>query len=248
MIVRERRDEFVLITQHDHARLSGEIAERLNKEIYLNRNREAVIFAAYEHDRGWIPLDRRCRSNEETRTPYTFMDYPLVEKLQSYRRGIDEMEEKNAYAALLASLHFVSFFHLESAPEESVPFVQGEQTRQRSIMERLEEADHACVARHLEILQFCDLFSLYVCLNEPGSTQEEVHPWYRGGIRFLGETSAVRWVDAMKIAVDRLPFEDTFQSGISYTTVTKRSIREGGFDQDLSDAVWTMQPVEFWKD
>nr|WP_253735858.1 DUF3891 family protein [Paenibacillus sp. FJAT-26967] len=33
------------------------------------------------------------------------------------------------------------------------------------------------IEQHFKLLKLCDELSLYVCLNEPGVSKDEEHPW-----------------------------------------------------------------------
>ncbi|WJH35961.1 DUF3891 family protein [Paenibacillus sp. CC-CFT747] len=112
MIVYERDDVWVMTAQDDHARFSGAAAgfwkdESLTGSVLY----EDVRLAIQEHDRGWIPLDVHPMWNDREQRPYSFRDLPVGLKLPYYRQGVDEVQERNEYAALLNSLHYASFFH-----------------------------------------------------------------------------------------------------------------------------------------
>jgi hypothetical protein len=66
MIVRETEREFVMITQHDHAHLSGVLASHFTKEFFREDSYyQELILAIYEHDRSWIRLDDTPIWNDE---------------------------------------------------------------------------------------------------------------------------------------------------------------------------------------
>ncbi len=73
MIIRERKDSYIMIKQHDHAFLSGEITKHFNPALLNSEDSfEDVIYAAYEHDCSWIGLDDTPIWNDGATTPYTF--------------------------------------------------------------------------------------------------------------------------------------------------------------------------------
>nr|AYQ72090.1 DUF3891 family protein [Cohnella candidum] len=110
MIIREIQDSFVMVTQHDHALLSGEIAKHFTDPYFVDgAYRADVELAIREHDRGWIRLDDAPIWNDRDAKPFSFMDYPLLPKLTHYRLGIDEVQAQSEYAALLCSMHYCSF-------------------------------------------------------------------------------------------------------------------------------------------
>ncbi|WP_168122358.1 DUF3891 family protein [Paenibacillus sp. HB172176] len=184
MIVRETKTEFVMTTQHEHACFSGEIAAHFKSELWIDPHLlEAVLLAIREHDRGWISLDETPVWYDRIKAPYSFMDYPLYPKLPMYTRGIDEVEDRNAYAALICSLHYASFKAIRaSSHPDCIAYIQHEEERQNRITQQLRLSPASpVIAQHLRLLQLCDEISLYVCMNEPGAGKDEEHPWYRDG-------------------------------------------------------------------
>jgi len=74
MILLERNESFLMVTQQDHAKLSGEIASNWKQNYFAGIERkDDVIQAIYEHDRCWIELtNSHCgmkRNNSPTRLP-----------------------------------------------------------------------------------------------------------------------------------------------------------------------------------
>ncbi|MDT2191313.1 DUF3891 family protein [Paenibacillus larvae] len=108
MIVYEREHDFVMTRQDDHARLAGMWIPYW-KRFYGDR-REEMHLSVTEHDRGWIDLDETPLWNDAEDKPYTFIDTPVLLRLAFYTKGLDKVQSKSPYAALINSLHFTSFF------------------------------------------------------------------------------------------------------------------------------------------
>lgn len=115
MIVTQRNEQWLELTeQHEHAFLSYEIAKHWHRNLFpYPDRREEVLLAIREHDRAWIPLDKKVTFHAKELYPHDFIHFPLQTKLDAYRRGVDEVEAQSAYAAILCSLHFCSFFSKE---------------------------------------------------------------------------------------------------------------------------------------
>ncbi len=233
MIIRKHEEEFILIHQHEHAKLSGDICSNMNKELFLNANIPDVVTAVYEHDRSWIRLDPQYQVNPDTYIPYSFQDYPLEEKIIAYTQGLDETEEINKYAGLLCSLHYVSFFDNWSPPE-SKSFIEKEEQRQVKILAELGHVDRKVIEAHLNILQFCDRLSLYVCLNDPGVPKNKEHEWYREGISHSESINPsgnmpirTSWMNDYEVQVAGFPFTDEFETWIRYSRVSKEHVDSG---------------------
>ncbi|MCZ8512708.1 DUF3891 family protein [Paenibacillus filicis] len=251
MIIREQADAFVLIAQHDHGFVSGEFAQGLKDACYGEAGdgrREDTVLAAYEHDRSWIGLDAVPLWNDQANRPYSFMDYPLAPKLGSYRKGLDELERMNPYAALLASLHYASFF-VKTEEAEGEMFYRHERERQKRLRDQI-QTPGGTVERHFKLLQLCDDLSLYVCLNEPGTAKEAEHPWFRSGFarseafHSLGDRPLVgRWLDERTMTVDGTPFREAFVLHLRSKRVAKDRIAEHGIALAYAEAPWTMQEI-----
>src|SRR5690625_5094747 len=109
------------------------------------------------------------------------MDFPILPKLVLYEKGVDEVEEKDPYAAALCSAHYSSF--LSSHPSHKVKYyLMKEEERRNKILSSLPNISSDTFNKHLAILQFSDNISLYICLNEPGVNKAEEHRFFRSGI------------------------------------------------------------------
>lgn len=255
MIVYERPGDFVMIKQHDHAQLSAEIAKHVNQSVFLDPSRrEDVLYSILEHDRGWIDLDDVPIWNDHVHSPYSFMDFPSLLKLAFYKKGIDEVEQENRYAALLCSLHFVSFFDGDEA-QATQQFVRHEKARQEKI--KLEEgigtrSDEKELELYFNLLQFCDNVSLYVCLNEPGVKKSEELSWYRHGFpqlfSFLDREKIMpRWVGADKVALSPFPLNRELEASVRIKEVKKVDLAWIGIAQAYEKADYENRVVTFIK-
>ncbi|MGE6753490.1 DUF3891 family protein [Rossellomorea sp. NPDC071047] len=234
MIIRETKDSFIMIRQHDHAFLSGETIKHFNRNLLKSDEFfEDALYAAYQHDRSWIGLDETPIWNDREKTPYTFSDYPLLPKLAFYKIGVDEIERVNTYASLLCSLHFCSFFS-QSKNKDCLVFLTGEARRQMRLKESFPDLDEELLQQHFHLLQFSDNLSLYLCLNEPGVGKEDEHPWFRNGFKHTEifhhdhQPLTVRWMNEKEVTLDPYPFNKDFHVSLQYKIVTKGLIEEMG--------------------
>lgn len=251
MIVREKDDHFVMITQHEHANISRKLVDHWKNNFLLrSKLREEADWAIRHHDRAWIPLDRAPEWNEEKQRPYSFVDYPLDKKLAAYQRGIKEVASQSLYAGMLCSMHYASFFSEDSEDEQIRTFLSNERKRQHQLFEMMEmDIPQDIYDLHFRRLQFCDDLSLYVCMQEPGTSKEEEVSWFKNGFRqpfdFAPAGMVAHWKDQETVSVGPFPFEEPFSIEIPYKTVYKKAIADKGLSEAFHDADIHNQRVAF---
>jgi hypothetical protein len=212
VIVREKNGGFVLVEQHEHGKISGEFARHWNEGL---TPLESTLYAIVNHDVAWRELDRKLSWNPETGSPYTFIDYPLVPKLEAYTKGIDLVESHSPYAGCLCSMHYASF--VKNFTEEfAVSFKDSEERRQERLKRGMGEDELANLGHNFRLLQLCDDLSLFVCLNEPGRND---FPWYRQGFKFEGERILPVWEDEGTLRFEPQLFTAPFEISIPYQMI-----------------------------
>lgn len=228
MIVREDGEGFVLVEQYEHAKVSGEFARHFARE---PRPLESTLYAITEHDLAWRELDEEILWNPEKERPYDFIEYPLTRRINAYRRGLDQIQEADPYAACLCSLHYHSL--VRDAVPEAEEFREGEENRQRKLKEQMTAEELENLDYNFRLLQLCDDFSLFVCLNKPGRNEVS---WYRNGLSFGGETFMPVWEDLRTLKFEPNPFSEGFTVTIPYTTVDRTGENRGTGHLDLKIA------------
>ncbi|WP_282941352.1 DUF3891 family protein [Paenibacillus sp. RC67] len=251
MIIRETEHEFIMTTQHNHAGLSGQFAAHFCDDLFLgNAYIPVVLQAIHEHDRAWIRLDQTPIWNDEDHVPFSFSDYPMLPKLVLYKLGIDEVEQINAYAALLCSMHYASFQHIRnSLHPDCIAFCSGEASRQARLEENL-KVPKEVLERHFHLLQLCDDLSLYVCLNNPGASKEKEHPWYREGFKRSeplllegGRRLMAEWISENEIKMTPFPFKHDFKMIVPIKRVSKDAIRTLGMNKAYAKTMMQEQEI-----
>src|SRR2546421_10285790 len=108
MIRRRVGDEFWLITQHDHALVSGKLAEHFgNDQFQLPAPRESVILGTSLHDCGWPVHDEAPTLNTLGEPRDVFETTPQI-GLTTWPESSRRATERDSYAGLLVSLHNLS--------------------------------------------------------------------------------------------------------------------------------------------
>ncbi len=229
MIVRDSGDGFLLVEQYEHAKVSGEFARHFAGE---PRPLESTLYAINEHDLAWKELDRKVIWDTEKEKPCNFTEYPLPQRIEAYRRGLDQIEAADPYAACLCSLHYHSLVR-ESVPEAE-EFREGEESRQKRLKEQMSGEELANLDYNFRLLQLCDNFSLFVCLNEPGHNEVS---WYKNGLKFGEKTFSPVWEDPRTLRFEPNPFSEGFEVTIPYALVGKAGEHRGTGHLDLQIAV-----------
>jgi hypothetical protein len=192
MLVSRRNGTLNLVTQPDHGRLAGALAEHWgNDEFALPALREPLLYTAAYHDDGWKPLDEEPVWDPSEQRPAHFLEVPLPVVAAAYRQGVDAIYEASPIAGALESLHFTGFYRarwgMDDAPHVDHPDVPGivefeEDRRARAIREswptaRARSDFERDVWHAYEILQVLDLLSLCLCLvdlDSPSTSEVEV--------------------------------------------------------------------------
>jgi hypothetical protein len=251
MIVREHPNAFIMIEQDNHAHISSEIINKWHDVFSVDKkHKESVLYAIYMHDFGWKPFDIQPLWNDVEQAPYTFIDFPTPAKAVLYTHGINVVEEQDVYAALLCSEHYTRFL-LHDDSIEARAFVRKEKKRQQQYMAMLPQFDKHLFDCHYGLLQLCDNLSLYMCLNEPNVTNENVHPFFLGGISlssalpiFNTSKMQLNWKDERTIIINDAPFLPGLTVKLKQKTVQKEMIRRKGLIKAYQSATMQMLDIQ----
>lgn len=178
-----------MITQPSHAALSGEFAARM-AGVNLPNLDAPVIRAIALHDAGWGMPDAQAIMQSRSvgqGAPRSFVACGVGEFVNAWEKSIDVAASASATGGYIVSRHFerIARAHSskasESKPSESVPpaiesFLQNEAARQARLAAKQERTPEELEAL-TDVLQFCDLLSLYVCC---GARQNVEFPAYFG--------------------------------------------------------------------
>lgn len=251
MIIRNRLNELIMITQHDHALVSGLLSENVQTSLFKgSAKRKSVEIAIREHDRAWMPVDKYPIMNDKTQLPFSFMDFPVSYKALIYKYGIDEVEEKDAYAALLCSTHYAHFMS-KSKEGDAKTFLEGENIRRCRLKTAVSCYDEEHFQFHFNLLKFCDNLSLYISLNEPGIPKEKSHPFYKNGIQspFVeGERIKVNWKDQTTITLAPFPFQHPLNISLKQKVVPKEEVVNKGIAHAYLDSPFEKIDIRLTKE
>ena len=168
-----------LVAQPDHAALAGDLAAAFSSPD-LSEIGEDVVQAISLHDAGWAKFDLKestapphdvkfhpmCAASGK---PLSFFEISPADFTRAWKESIDKAESASALGGMLVSKHFCrlgqGFMH-DRATDPGAKlvheFLQGETRRQANLAKTVDRA-RTEVDRLVDLLQFCDLLSLYLC-------------------------------------------------------------------------------------
>lgn len=213
VIIQERVHDYRFITQHDHGRLSGELAAAWRDPETGKEISEELLIATYLHDVLWVQMDRVPSFDFESGKPLDFLAYPEAEKLEQYELGIDLITSVDPYTALLHALHFSEFVNREKHPA----FRQRMDMRIAHLRASLGEARCENVDSDLQKLRFFDVLSLLLCMTGPGIPRTPP-PWLNPSPH-LTKRGLSAWWEGDDFILDPYRFNETLQVWIPYRDI-----------------------------
>lgn len=231
VIVYEKEDSFIMITQHDHAKISGDLLSSFSSSMFKGNERlDELVYAAYEHDSSWIDLDRIPLWNDAANCPFSFRDFPGNIRFFFYSRGLDQVQQKSEYAALLGSILYTSLAE-KFRNDDAIRFINREFGRQSDIIQRL-NIDVKLLQQHVKALILCDELSLFVCMEEPGTPRNE-YEWFANGFSFwfgdLDQPALLpEWSNDTMVELVPFPFRGEIETTVLYKEVSKSDIAAVG--------------------
>jgi hypothetical protein len=119
MIVVPESATLLLVTQPDHAHLSGELLSLWRAGGLPDHPRRAdLLFAAREHDNGWREADAAPRWDAGRGLPHDFLSLPRRERIEIWERGPCRFAAERPYAALLIARHALGLFRNRRGEED----------------------------------------------------------------------------------------------------------------------------------
>jgi hypothetical protein len=173
-----------MITQPSHAALAGEFAARMTGG-NLPTLDAPVIRAIALHDAGWGMPDAQAIMQSRSigqGAPKSFIACGVGEFVNAWEKSIDVAASASATGGYIVSHHFERIAKVNSSKlpkgdrQTAESFLQNEATRQARLAAKQERTPEE-LELLTDVLQFCDLLSLYVCC---GAQQNVEFPEYFG--------------------------------------------------------------------
>lgn len=137
MIVVSDGPELLLVTQSDHAHLSGELLSLWSRDgLPAHPRRSELIFAARHHDNGWRETDAAPPVDPESGRPRDFLGMPRDLRFEIWERGTARFLEESAYAALLITQHALELHRDRVGDARWSGFLDRLEQRRSELLER----------------------------------------------------------------------------------------------------------------
>ncbi|HET6880029.1 MAG TPA: DUF3891 family protein [Pirellulales bacterium] len=179
---------WTLISQVEHARLSGALAEAWDEDRFAGLPRDELVAAIAHHDDGWSAWEVSPKVDPKSGRPLDFTETPLPDSLAIWRESIARAEQFGPLAAYMVSGHFSALLERFNSRWKSDStlerLAQGFLQEQRSDRERFldkwrhhdnQEEGQVAAERAVAWLQTFDALSLWLCCAER-SEAETFHP------------------------------------------------------------------------
>jgi hypothetical protein len=162
---------WLLISQVEHARVSGEITANWREEFT-----DDVVDAIAHHDDGWASWEADPKLNPEIGAPFSFLEMPVAAALVIWDHSIAAAEKFGSLAAYVVAGHFYNL--LSNSDHATDPLATAWLTAKRKHRTvwldewiragRSHTLEYAKGAQHM--LLVADLFSLWLCCEAPLSS------------------------------------------------------------------------------
>jgi hypothetical protein len=162
---------WLLISQVEHARVSGELVSNLRESFT-----DEIINAITHHDDGWAAWELEPKLNPEIGAPFSFLEMPVAAALVIWDHSIGAAEKFGPLAAyMVAGLFYNLLSNSENAKDPLANAWLTAKRKQRTTW--LDEWVRTSSAPSLEyakaaqqLLLVADLFSLWLCCEAPVAT------------------------------------------------------------------------------
>jgi hypothetical protein len=208
-----KSEKYHLVRQPDHARLSGKIVEHFAIAGAPSVD-DNIVRGISLHDEGWTDIDtgrERLSATAATYSgenvalnaegkPLSFIEIKAGDFLRAWRGSIECAEAVAPIAALIVSGHFqrIGKFGVSTGnyshddAQRMREFLACEEKREHRLL-RLQGRDEKEVQYWTDVLQFCDLLSLYLCCGSEESVE------FPQPIRPGGETIRLQVQDGVNV-------------------------------------------------
>jgi hypothetical protein len=173
----DRGDNWLLVPQIAHARLSGQLATDWSEaSLRTIEPRAELLTAIARHDEGWADWDATPGVDATTGRPLSFLEMPQSASIEIWQKSISAAEALGPLAAHVVSAHFTTLLQNAGSRWSADPrqfqiarkfLDEYSENRERWLAEwqhpEPTRRTRKVVDRALHYLQFFDMLSLWLC-------------------------------------------------------------------------------------
>lgn len=168
IIVHAEGTRLRLVTQSDHAHLSCAVLGLWRDDgLPSHPRRQALLFAAREHDNGWREADAAPQVNPATGRPYDFSSLPQNHRREIWRRGTERHVEQHPLAALLILEHALALHSASYEDPDWRPLLDRWRELRETLLESV-DLGPASLAEDYRFLAVADAVALAGAGGTPG--------------------------------------------------------------------------------
>jgi hypothetical protein len=177
---------WILISQVDHAQVSGRLAAAWQGiDLLAGAERDEMIFAVDHHDDGWAAWEQNLRVDARTGRPRQFTEMQLTDSLNIWTQSIESAAEAGPLAGYAVAGHFIYLMRTASAwcePDTTdallarhwVADFESRQTKWLAARQSTGQVTQAYEMGQTAVatLQLFDVLSLWLCCAERTTAAE----------------------------------------------------------------------------
>jgi hypothetical protein len=238
MIVRYESDgSIVMITQNDHAQLSGLFAAHWGNATFESpQPRASLVRAAMFHDRGWIRYETSPQLNPETGKTPNYRDVPTdAAQLEAFAWAGDWLSNIDSYAGLLIAKHRTGLWQgrygvishppaiQRGTPAPIQAFITSSEAKQKAASTAIDPHE---LATNYNLLQVWDMMSLYICSTEH-LKEDRIEPVPISYADKAVTPMRLTPLEPHTIALDPYPFDQpSLTTNVIYRRLTQNRFRD----------------------
>lgn len=245
MFITKHDDGFLhIVNQYDHSIQAGEVAAHWGNQLFNKPDSfESLCLAVKKHDIGWVESDETLLFDTETGQPIPFLSVNLLQHVDFYGKGYEQVRDEDTYAGLLVGMHWIGLYTSRfgydpsftfKIPEELTTFIDETVVKQQQDWVDLKmnlwnkqgprSRFESNLWNNYEIVQFMDRLSQFVTMNLQDSTNEVT----LGPVRSAAGEDCMITVSGQgdgTVIVHPFPFDAEFE-----TTVLVRKIPDKRYE------------------
>ena len=241
MIRRENNGGWILITQHDHAILSGQVMTSWGNGKFAKPDPlDEVLFAVKEHDSGWKEWDSNPKINIESGLPANFTEMSPHDQSVIWSKCYRSHSSIHSYASAIIALHFSKFnrSNLKKDPNnEQLKLLQIDMKDfiSKELNFNISNSNSDIIPNeikvNLKMLQIGDIISLTLCHGWRSIEITETPLDYNGS----ETTLKIESEDGLNYTISPYPFsEPLLELSISGKNIDRKSFLN---NQELRDII-----------